>query len=135
MTANVNAPCTLPRLVRICRMHGSLPRRSALAFLLVAAAASGAEPLPKLAEGFSVNLFAKEPLVRHPVSMAFDARGRLFVGGGPQFRHPKPDTPGDSIKILTDNDGDGVADDVKIFATGFNCIQALAWKGNDLWVA
>lgn len=91
--------------------------------------------LPEVPEGFRVQLFAREPVVRNPASMAFDAHGRLFVGQGPQFRHPRPDTPGDSIKILADNDDDGRVDEVKTFAAGFNCIQSLAFKGRDLWVA
>lgn len=91
--------------------------------------------LPKVPEGYSVSVFAKEPLVRQPCSMAFDARGRLFIGMGPQYRNPKPDTPGDSVVMVTDEDGDGVADHVKVFATGLNCIQGLAWHGRDLWIA
>ena len=35
------------------------------------------EALPKVPGGFEVTLFAKEPLVRQPCSMAFDARHRL----------------------------------------------------------
>jgi putative membrane-bound dehydrogenase-like protein len=91
--------------------------------------------LPSVPAGFEVKFFAKEPLVRQPCSMAFDAKGRLFVGMGPQYRNPKPDTPGDSVVIVEDTDGDGVADKVKVFATGFNCIQSLAWHGRDLWIA
>ena len=91
--------------------------------------------LPWIQPGFRVEVFAQEPLIRNPSALCFDRRGRLFVGQGPQFRHPKPTTPGDSIKILLDTDNDGVADEARIFATGFNCIQGLVWKGNDLWVA
>jgi len=91
--------------------------------------------LPTVPDGFEVTVFAKEPLVRQPCSMAFDARGRLFVGMGPQYRKPTPETPGDSVVILSDTTGDGRADTKKIFATGFNAVQALAWHGNDLWVA
>lgn len=54
---------------------------------------------------------------------------------GPQYRSPKPDTEGDSVFILIDQDGDGTADSRKRFAMGFNSIQGLAWKGRDLWVA
>ncbi len=113
----------------------------ALALLLPVGAFAQSNPgadanaLPKVPPGFEVKFFAKEPLVRQPCSMAFDAKGRLFVGMGPQYRYPKPDTPGDSIVILEDTDGDGIADKVKVFATGFNCIQGLAWHGRDLWVA
>ena len=67
--------------------------------------------------------------------MAFDVRGRLFVGMGPQYRNPTPETPGDSVVIVTDADGDGVAETAKVFATGFNAVQGLAWRGRDLWVA
>ncbi|MBM3972125.1 MAG: hypothetical protein FJ302_20045, partial [Planctomycetes bacterium] len=91
--------------------------------------------LPKVPPEFQVTLFASEPLVRQPCSMAFDERGRLFVGMGPQYRNPKPETPGDSVVIVQDTDGDGRADRTKEFATGFNAIQGLAWHGHDLWIA
>ena len=91
--------------------------------------------LPTVPPEFEVKFFAKEPLVRQPCSMAFDAKGRLFVGMGPQYRNPTPATPADSVVIVQDTDGDGVADKIKVFATGFNTIQAMAWRGRDLWIA
>jgi putative membrane-bound dehydrogenase-like protein len=91
--------------------------------------------MPSAPPGFTVTVFAKEPVVRNPCAMAFDARGRLFVGMGPQYRNPKPDTPPDSVVILEDHDNDGVADGHKVFATGLNCVQGLAWRGRDLWIA
>ena len=91
--------------------------------------------LPAVPAGYTVSVFAKEPLVRQPCSMAFDARGRLFVGMGPQYRNPTPDTPGDSVCIIEDTDHDGTADTKKISATGLNAIQGLAWRGRDLWIA
>ena len=107
----------------------------AVAFAQFTDPGSDCEALPHVPAGFEIKFFAKEPLVRQPCSMAFDAKGRLFVGMGPQYRNPEPDTPGDSVVIVEDTDGDGVADKTKVFATGFNCIQALAWRGRDLWVA
>lgn len=91
--------------------------------------------LPAVPPGFSVTFYAREPLVRQPCSMAFDLRGRLCVGMGPQYRNPTPKTPGDSVVLVLDTDGDGTADTTKVFATGFNAIQGLAWRGRDLWVA
>jgi putative membrane-bound dehydrogenase-like protein len=91
--------------------------------------------LPTVPPGFEVKVFAREPIVRQPCSMAFDAKGRLFIGMGPQYRNPTPNTPGDSVVMLEDTDGDGVADRVTVFATGLNTIQALAWHGRDLWIA
>jgi putative membrane-bound dehydrogenase-like protein len=92
------------------------------------------ETLPSVPPGFVATLVAREPLVRNPCAMVFDSRGRLFVGQGPQYRNPKPDTPGDTVEILIDQDGDGVFDSTKTFARGLNCIQGLAWRGRDLWV-
>jgi len=91
--------------------------------------------LPKVPAEFEVTLFASEPMVRQPCSMAFDERERMFVGMGPQYRNPTPETPGDSVVIVLDTDGDGLADQTKEFATGFNAIQGLSWHGRDLWVA
>lgn len=91
--------------------------------------------LPQVPDGFEVIEFAREPLVRQPCSLAFDRRGRLFVGMGPQYRSPTPETPGDSVVLFLDTNGDGQADTTKVFAAGFNTIQAMAWRGNDLWVA
>lgn len=93
------------------------------------------DALPTVPPGFEVSFFAREPLVRQPCAMAFDARGRLCVGMGPQYRNPKPGTPGDSVVLVLDEDGDGKADRVKTYAGGFNAIQGLAWHGRDLWVA
>lgn len=93
------------------------------------------QQLPQVQPGFRVELFAAEPLVRQPCSMAFDGRGRLLIGMGPQYRNPTPETPGDSVVLVLDEDGDGRAETTKVFATGFNAIQGLAWRGGDLWIA
>lgn len=93
------------------------------------------EELPIVPAGFVVDVVAKEPLVSNPCVMAFDQRGRLCVAQGPQWRGPTPETPGDRVDILIDDDKDGIADRRKTFAEGFNSVQGIAWRGNDLWVA
>ena len=93
------------------------------------------DALPSVEEGFSINFFVREPHIINPSSLCFDRKGRLYVGAGPQYRHPKEDSPTDYIKILIDNDNDGVVDKVQTFAEGLNCVQSMAWKGNELWVA
>jgi putative membrane-bound dehydrogenase-like protein len=91
--------------------------------------------LPETPDGFTANFFVKEPHIINPASLCFDKDGRLYVGAGPQYRNPKTDSPTDYIKILIDGDDDGVAETIKTFAEGFNCIESLAWRGDELWVA
>jgi putative membrane-bound dehydrogenase-like protein len=91
--------------------------------------------LPSVPDDFDVTLYASEPLVRQPCSMAFDRRGRLFIGMGPQYRNPTPETAGDRVVLVLDENQDGKADRIHAFGEGFNSIQGLLWVGDDLWVA
>ena len=91
--------------------------------------------LPEVPEGFEISVFAQEPLVYKPTSVCFDAKGRLMVGQGPQYPKNYEDSATDSVVLVLDSNEDGVADETKVFATGFNSIQGLAWKGDDLYVA
>lgn len=91
--------------------------------------------LPRVEPGLRVELFARDPLVRNPCAITFDARGRLFVGMGPQYRRPRPETPGDGVFLIEDRDADGLAETRIEFATGFNSIQGLAFRGDELWIA
>ncbi|MBM4011559.1 MAG: c-type cytochrome [Planctomycetes bacterium] len=97
------------------------------------------DAVPAVPEGFVVTVPAREPLVRNVSMLAFDTRGRLFVGMGPQYRMPAKDTPGDAIVQLVDADADGTFDAAKTFAGPFHCVQGMAWKqgprGPELWVA
>lgn len=73
----------------------------------------------KLAEGLEVNLFASEPMVRKPIQMAWDARGRLWVASSAIYPHIKPgQTQSDQILILEDTDHDGKADKSTVFYEG-----------------
>ena len=91
--------------------------------------------LPQVPDGFRVSIFAQEPMVYKPTSLCFDNKGRLFVGQGPQYPENYAGSPTDSVFVFIDTDQDGVADEAKEFAKGFNSVQGLAWRGNDLYVA
>jgi putative membrane-bound dehydrogenase-like protein len=112
----------------------------------------------KVADGFEVKLFASEPLVRQPVTMTFDDRGRMWVIQYLQYpapaglkpievdrylrtrydRVPEPPPQGprgaDKITILEDTDGDGRADRAKDFVTGLNLASALAIGNGGVYV-
>lgn len=66
-----------------------------------------------------VSCSSREACYTGPVSLAFDSRGRLFVGTG-----------GSKILILLDNDDDGRADQVKTFATGVPQPLGLEFRAN-----
>ena len=91
--------------------------------------------LPRVPTGFEIAVFAAEPLIYKPTSICFDAAGRVMVGQGPQYHLSESVNEPDCVVILLDTDNDGLADQRKVFATGFNSIQGLAWKGRDLYVA
>ena len=87
-----------------------MPTRSPLILLSLWAIAAPAllaqKDFPIVPEDFQVSLFARDPIVRNPCAITFDAKGRLCVGMGPQYRSPKPDTKPDSVWIITDEDSD-----------------------------
>jgi hypothetical protein len=104
----------------------------------------------KVADGLAVNLVASEPMIRKPVSLTFDDRGRLWVIQYLQYpapaglkavkvdqylrtvydRIPEPPPKGpkgaDCITILYDPDEKGHFRKSKDFLTGLNLCTGLA---------
>jgi hypothetical protein len=104
----------------------------------------------KVADGFTVKLFANEPEIRQPLTMSFDERGRMWVIQYLQYPNPAglkavkvdqylrtkydklPEPPprgpkgADRITICEDTDGDGRADKFKDFVAGLNLASGLA---------
>ena len=111
-----------------------------------------------VAAGLRVELFASEPLVRQPVTMSFDDRGRLWVVQYLQYpepaglkrvsgdrydrirydRVPRPPPHGpkgaDRVTILEDSDRDGRADRATDFVGGLNLASGLALGHGGVWV-
>jgi putative membrane-bound dehydrogenase-like protein len=88
----------------------------------------------EIADDLQATLFAAEPMVVNPTNMDIDERGRVWVCEGYNYR-PKlnPNNPtkseGDRILILEDTDGDGKADNSKVFYQGNDVNAALG-----IWV-
>ena len=82
----------------------------------------------EIADGYEVSLFADETNgIANPVSIRWDARGRLWVlctWAYPQLR--PQETPDDKLLILEDTDGDGRADKTTVFADGLNMPTGFA---------
>ncbi|MEE2947332.1 MAG: PVC-type heme-binding CxxCH protein [Verrucomicrobiota bacterium] len=88
------------------------------------------------AAGFEVNLFVSEKLgVENPLTMRWDAEGRMYVACTWTYPHLKPgEIPNDKIILLTDTDGDGQADFSTIFADGLNIPTGLETGNGGVYV-
>ncbi|MCA9248702.1 MAG: HEAT repeat domain-containing protein, partial [Planctomycetales bacterium] len=93
----------------------------------------------QIAEGMQVNLFASEemfPRLINPVQMAVDTDGRLWASVWPSYPHWNPTQKReDALVILPDENGDGVADECKIFADELNSITGFEFWGGGVLVA
>jgi len=75
----------------------------------------------QLPVGFEMTLFASEPMIINPMSMAWDERGRLYVIETVDYPNEvRTEGGNDQIKILEDTDGDGKADKSTVFAENLN---------------
>lgn len=125
-------------------------KRSPLLFFLITSIASAQGNLKEipsqdpseqmasfqLAEGLQVNLFASEPMVRKPIQMAWDERGRLWVASSAIYPHIKPgQTQSDQILILEDTDRDGKADKSTVFYEGLLIPTGILPQDGGVYVA
>ena len=78
----------------------------------------------KVKKGFRLELVASEPLVTDPVSMSFDANGRLYVVEMRGYSEHREDSMG-QIRLLEDTDYDGRMDKSTVFARELNWPTAV----------
>ena len=112
----------------------------------------------KVPDDLQLELVLAEPIVRQPVSISFDERGRLWVVQYLQYPYPAglkmvshdgvwravydkvpPPPPHhfrgkDKITIHEDTDGDGVFDRHKTFVDGLNIATSVARGRGGVWV-
>lgn len=112
----------------------------------------------RLPEGLEMDVVASEPVIRQPLNLHFDERGRLWVVQYIQYPFPAglkvvkydkylravfdkvPSPPpghvpgADRITILEDRDGDGRFDSHKDFLTGLNIATSVAVGRGGVWV-
>ncbi|MEY2880275.1 MAG: hypothetical protein RLZZ15_2655 [Verrucomicrobiota bacterium] len=101
-----------------------------------------------LPPGFRIELVAAEPLVRDPVMMTFDARGRLWVAELSAYNaevitelpvylekgKAPPTRPLGRVVILEDTDGDGVMDRRTVYADNLDVPRAIAFAGDEVLI-
>lgn len=112
----------------------------------------------QLADGLKARIVAAEPLVRQPVAIDFDDRGRLWVIQYLQYPNPAglnrikvdrysrtqydrlPEPPprgpkgADKLTILEDRDGDGRMDHAYDFISGLNLTTGFAFGDGGVYV-
>lgn len=112
----------------------------------------------QVADGLEIDLVASEPVIRQPLNLHFDERGRLWVVQYLQYPFPAgleileydrylravfdkvPPAPpnhdrgADKITILEDTDGDGRFDSHKDFVAGLNIATSVAVGRGGVWV-
>ena len=88
---------------------------------------------------FNIHLISAEPLIEKPISLDWDAQGRLWVAETPEYPNgrkiagnkddaPKEDRPArDRISILEDVNGDGVMDKKTVFFEGLELVTSLVF--------
>ncbi|MCK5441718.1 MAG: dehydrogenase, partial [Maribacter sp.] len=93
----------------------------------------------RIEEGFNLEVIASEPLLKAPVAIDFDAKGRIWVAEMTEFMSDidgeKEDNPTGTIKILEDLDKDGVMDHSKVFLNSLVLPRALAFAYGGLLYA
>jgi putative membrane-bound dehydrogenase-like protein len=131
------------------------------------ALADGSKPTPpkdalanfQMRKGFAMDLVASEPEVEQPLSLAWDARGRLWVVQYRQYQFPAGlkiveyddhlrarfdkvplppplgDKGADVISVFEDTNGDGTFDSKKDVITGLNIATSVAIGAGGIWVA
>lgn len=85
---------------------------------------------------FTLDLFAHEPNVMHPIALAWDERGRLFALITKDYPNErKPEGGSDVIVICEDTDKDGKADKFTNFAEGLSIPTGMVFANGGLYVS
>jgi len=90
-------------------------------------------------KGFDIELVAGEPLISAPVALAFDEKERIWAvemnGYMPDTLGTGEDVPNGKIVILEDENGDGKADNRKVFMDSLVLPRAICLIENGILVA
>jgi putative heme-binding domain-containing protein len=126
----------------ISRVCAPNPAVKTFPFVLVASLflvrAVAETPGATLPEGYTLDVAAAPPLVRHPIMGCIDDQGRLYVGDAAGLNLKKGELEKqlpNRLLQLTDTKGDGHYDRVTVFADKMTFPQGGCWLNGSLYVA
>jgi putative membrane-bound dehydrogenase-like protein len=97
-----------------------------------------------LPDDLQIELWAESPMLNNPTNMDTDIKGRIWVTEAVNYRNFNNDSlafmhrsKGDRVVILEDTDGDGKADNSKVFVQDKDLVSPLgiAVLGKDVYVS
>src|SRR3954463_4874650 len=106
--------------------------------VFAADSAANSPPLPKVPNGFSIELAAGPPLIERPVVASFDNQGRLYVAESSGSNDPvqkQLETKPHRIVRLEDTDGDGKFDKRIVFADKMMFPEGALFFDGSLYVS
>lgn len=124
----LSKPCTYCFITVLwLTISGCDPKRSLPDLSLGAVAAKDALATMQVAEGFTIEMIASEPLITSPVDMEIDEYGRMYVVE--MHGYPLDKSGSGNIVMLSDTNGDGVMDKRTLFKEGLILPTGiLRWK-------
>ena len=94
-------------------------------------------PRFQIPDGFEMKLVAGPPLIKHPMMVCMDERGRLFISESSGINRKSDallkERP-HKILLVEDSDGDGTFDKSKVFADNVVLPNGGTWIDNSLYV-
>ena len=87
--------------------------------------------------GFHVGVFAAEPDVQNPIAMAWDPRGRLWIAENHTYAERPVKMDGrlrDRVLVFADRDGDGQADERKVFLDDLQQLTSVEVGLGGVWL-
>ena len=90
----------------------------------------------ELPEGFQVQVVASEPMIRNPIALAWDDFGRLWIAENGTYSERTiqfDPTLSDRIRILHDDNRDGIADRTSTFAQGLQRLTSIEVGLGGVW--
>lgn len=91
----------------------------------------------KMPPGFSVSLFAEEPHVQQPISMCWDAQGRMWVVENYTYADAQTNFDlrmRDRVLVFTDTNHDGRFDERKVFWDQGQRVTSIEVGLNGIWL-